>query len=783
MKIEEICEYLNELGILDIKHTSLFLSIYSNFIMNNNNKFQQSQYSEDNTMKIILFAFLKKIISNDKELYEVSSNIISSYNKNKIVRLYQGICFFNKLIFYQIKNRFNHFLFLLFKKKYPKRKYFPYDPSQATKINSKSNDDRYQRSFNNTNRRTNNNFNNFEDYSMSYISMRNNSKSHPHNLILNTGENNYSHPEIDFKEYKLGQSYKKEIPRGYRKNTPKKKKFIDDLEKMRIKKNEISLNNMKKKIYDAQTRINNYENIMPTSFKNRQREIKSKEEENYYTKLKEDQLYNKLTEKEIDPHNILDRLYRREIIKKFDDKRKEKENKIRPKSPINWDKVNIENSRKKYLNLNMNSHDMNSLREIFNKPKKNANKKGSFSFKNSIDSKDNNENDLEENYEENINNNIYNNNEQYLDNNINYNYKEMPFNNNDQEKNKLKTEINKLKNEINKNANNNNFENLDINFKNTNINNQNNIPQKENNENMNNNLIKEDAKNILREKIDANKNKNQVPEQQLFSNNSFGNIKQSKDNNLDNNINNEQNQNNKNIQDNKIDDKENKNEYYDFPQKYDSNSKKNKINYEIQSQNVQNINAINNNNNENINNDINENLNYNNMNEEELYKYIYEQGNNNNINIPINEINNNFNKNEENENDEDDEEELDINNLCQNQEGQENDNEEGIYEEELYNNHPNNINQMNNNYNEKMNNNGNFQEVYNNGEDYENNYYQENQTDNEEMVEEEEIMNNDNNYENQENIEEEEYINENNNENMEGNNINEEEQNNEQMGN
>ena len=46
---------------------------------------------------------------------------------------------------YQIKNKFNHFLFLLFKKKYPKRKYYPYNPNYATKLNSKSNDNKYQR--------------------------------------------------------------------------------------------------------------------------------------------------------------------------------------------------------------------------------------------------------------------------------------------------------------------------------------------------------------------------------------------------------------------------------------------------------------------------------------------------------------------------------------------------------------------------------------------------------------------------------------------------------------
>ena len=83
--------------------------------------------------------------------------------------------------------------------------------------------------------------------------------------------------------------------------------------------------NMKRKLYDAQIRINNYENIIPISRRNRKKEQKNKEEENCFIKEKEDKLYQKLTEKELDKNNILDRLYRKEIIKKQDIKRKEKE--------------------------------------------------------------------------------------------------------------------------------------------------------------------------------------------------------------------------------------------------------------------------------------------------------------------------------------------------------------------------------------------------------------------------------------------------------------------------
>ena len=360
MKIEEICDYLNELGILSIKNTPLFLSIYTSLVSNNNqnkNNLRKNSNIENNKLTTILFAFLKKINSNDKELYELCSNIINLHSKNKLIKQYQGICFLNKVIFYQIKNRFNHFLFLLFKKKYPKRKYYPYNPLYATKSASKLNDIKPNISYTNLNSRRNNNFLNLNDeYSLSYISNRNNNNKHYNKIIFNTHSDDGNKSEITKKKI---NSVHPPIP------TP------DLVEKMNNKKKEISMNNMKKKLYDAQIRINNYENIIPISRRNRQKEQKSREEEDYFNKLKEDKIYQKLTEKELDKNNILDRLYRREIIKKQEMKMKEKENKKRSKSPIDWDKVNSLNSKKNYLNININSQDINSIKEIINKPKKN----------------------------------------------------------------------------------------------------------------------------------------------------------------------------------------------------------------------------------------------------------------------------------------------------------------------------------------------------------------------------------------------------------------------------
>ena len=445
MKIEELCQYLNELGILSIKNTPLFLSIYSGLIGNNkqdNIKTKKNYNLENNKLTILLFAFLKKIISNDKELYDLCSNIIHSHKKNKLIKLYQGICFFNKFIFYQIKNRFNHFLSLLFTKKYPKRKYYPYNPSYAAKSLSKLNELKQNISFTNQ-RRINNIFNINEEYSLSYISNKNNSK-HYNKIILNTDTN---------------ERWKSEyIPSSKRKNSSTNPYMPDLIEKMNNKKKEISMNNMKKKLYDAKTRINNYENIIPISIRNRKKEIQSKKEEDYYKKLKEDKLYQKLTEKEIDNNNILDRLYRKEIIKKQDIKRKEKEKMKRTKSPINWDKINNLNSKKQYLNININSQDINSIKEIINKPEKNYNSsRGIFSFGYPSD---------QEKYKINQNDNIINNKNQINYNELTNNNKTNNIRNNNYinlkqlDENEIEDNINKNQENINEYENNPNEKNI-----------------------------------------------------------------------------------------------------------------------------------------------------------------------------------------------------------------------------------------------------------------------------------------------------------------------------------
>ena len=62
----------------------------------------------------------------------------------------------------------------------------------------------------------------------------------------------------------------------------------------------------------------------------------------------------------------MDRLYLKEIIKKSKIKNERKRN----KSLIVWEKVNNLYKKKNYLNININSQDINSINETINKPQK-----------------------------------------------------------------------------------------------------------------------------------------------------------------------------------------------------------------------------------------------------------------------------------------------------------------------------------------------------------------------------------------------------------------------------
>ena len=596
MNVEEICEYLNDIGVLDINRTVQFLNLYTGFISNNKN-FLNNQSSQKNSIKITLFAYLKNVSENDKELYRITSNIVNSYDKNKLIKQYHCICNIKKILFYKLKNNFFNFLFNLLRK-----------------ISIKTNFNRSKGYFPNN------------DY-----------------IIFTDGSNKNKYPKKIMQKSKKIDNYN-EITK-----------------KMILKQEKINHNNMKKHLYDEQTRINNFNSILPNSYKCRKKELLSRDEKNYLKKLKSERHYQKLTEKQINKNDLIDRLYRSEIIKIEDKKRKENADKRRniKKSPIDWDKVNIENSYKMSYNNTFNKSVPN-FQNYDNQefiPRESIENNFSFGTKEEnqrihthreIDNKFNNNKFIsyEENNGKNINqySNIYKNNQynqqpQY--NQQQYDYKQKSNNNYINEQNYYDNNYdnNEINNNYNNNAVNNNYDNnvaINNNYKN-NENfeesiNENIISDSDNkvvNEN-NNDFVNEDClpeNDAVAQNIGKNNmNNNQIP---LFKST---NINNNKENNNPENLNNKDD----------IKEKKEKNEekYYDFPQQYtgketikalsknDNNIKEdeNKVaNYE---QPMQIINTNNQNNEEEqeiFNNENNQLMNNNNENDNENNENLHEE--------------------------------------------------------------------------------------------------------------------------------------------------------------
>ena len=485
MNVEEICEHLNDIGILDINHTVQFLNLYTGFISNNKN-FLNNPSSQKNSIKISLFAYLKMISENDKELYKTTSNIVNSYDKNKLIKQYYCICSLKNILFYKVKKTFFNFLFCLLQK-----------------ISKKP------------------------------IFNKNKANSEINERIM------YTDGDISNK-----------IPKKTISKSKKMNNLNEITKKMILKQKKINHNNMKKHLYDEQTRINNFSSILPLSCKSRKKEMQSRDEKNYLKQLKSERHYQKLTEKQIDKNDLIDRLYRSEIIKIEDKKRKENADKRKniKKSPINWDKVNIENSYK--ISYNKFTKSVPDLSNLDNQEFIRESIENNFSFGNKIQ----NPRILTQREMENKFQNNNNNDNQFIHYEENNDQYDGNYNQNGNDNNNYISNQNYENNNYNASINN-NFQNNE-NFEENN-NSHNNICDSENKVVNENNNDFENEDNILENVVAAqnivrnNLNNNQIP--------SF----KSTNTNNNNEKNYPENINNKNETKEKKDEK-----FYDFPQQY-----------------------------------------------------------------------------------------------------------------------------------------------------------------------------------------------------------------------
>ena len=111
MNSEKIIDYLSLLGIIDEYKINNFLNIFSEIIRNTNNNNNFDNNNNIDILKLSLFSFLRNISKNDKNLFELSRNIILSYNKFVTKEFYKKLENVKWILYLKIKKIFINFLF------------------------------------------------------------------------------------------------------------------------------------------------------------------------------------------------------------------------------------------------------------------------------------------------------------------------------------------------------------------------------------------------------------------------------------------------------------------------------------------------------------------------------------------------------------------------------------------------------------------------------------------------------------------------------------------------
>ena len=135
MNVQQLCEYLNEIGIIDMDNMKNFLNITTYMLDNNVNN--QSDKSIKEIYKIALFSYIRELNKNDKNLFFTCSNIINSYKRFIILKKYNSLFLFKKLIYLKIYERYKNFLISLYKK-------FPFKTYRENKKKEEKEQNKYK---------------------------------------------------------------------------------------------------------------------------------------------------------------------------------------------------------------------------------------------------------------------------------------------------------------------------------------------------------------------------------------------------------------------------------------------------------------------------------------------------------------------------------------------------------------------------------------------------------------------------------------------------------------
>ena len=99
MTLEKICEYLNDIGIIQLDNIDKFLKIY-NQISQNNFK------NKSDKLILALFTYITLVSKNEQQLYDICTNIINNFTNNQILYRYRALYIINNIINTKLKSTY-----------------------------------------------------------------------------------------------------------------------------------------------------------------------------------------------------------------------------------------------------------------------------------------------------------------------------------------------------------------------------------------------------------------------------------------------------------------------------------------------------------------------------------------------------------------------------------------------------------------------------------------------------------------------------------------------------
>lgn len=107
MKIEKICEYLNNIGILQIENINEFLKIYFQVSHKKYNK-------QSNKLVLALFSYVSLALKNKNNVYQICKNIINNYSLNQTLYRYRALNSLNNIFRAKLYSKYILFFIKLY---------------------------------------------------------------------------------------------------------------------------------------------------------------------------------------------------------------------------------------------------------------------------------------------------------------------------------------------------------------------------------------------------------------------------------------------------------------------------------------------------------------------------------------------------------------------------------------------------------------------------------------------------------------------------------------------